>query len=176
MGTAADTLVNKNPTRIAQLKGPILNYLKEVSKTLPFNGTDQDLYLAVFYPAYRRKASTTPFPADVQKYNPGIKTPADYVNLVNSRKQNAVLTDPEWTALKDTAKKLNIGWEPLFKLITFESLWEPLARNKKSGARGLIQFMPKTAEWLGYKASGGPLLLIALAAGGYFIFKKLNII
>lgn len=41
-----------------------------------------------------------------------------------------------------------VSW--LDSLIAFESGWNPLARNKISGARGLIQFMPSTARTMGY--------------------------
>jgi len=46
------------------------------------------------------------------------------------------------------------GIEPswLRKLIQFESGWNPHARNKKTGAGGLIQVMPRTAEALGFKS------------------------
>jgi soluble lytic murein transglycosylase-like protein len=145
-------------------------------KRLPYNGTDQDLYLSVFYPAYRRKPLETALPAIVQKYNPGIKTAGDYVALVNKRNLTAELTDKEWTALKSLGTKLNMSWQPLFKLITMESAWDPKARNPSSGARGLIQFMPSTAEGMGYRAGMSMFTLLLLAAGGYFATKKLKLL
>jgi len=44
-----------------------------------------------------------------------------------------------------------IGAQPfdLANLINFESGWNPQAVNKRSGATGLIQFMPSTARGLG---------------------------
>jgi soluble lytic murein transglycosylase-like protein len=172
MGNAADTLVSQNPTRIAQLNGPVLVYLKREAKRLPYTGGDQDFYLSVFYPAYRRKPINTTFPADVLEWNPGIRTPGDYVALINKQKLTVQLTPAEWTALKDTASALGVGWEALYKLINFESAWNPLARNKSSGARGLIQFIPSTAAGMGYKAGTGigPLLLIA--GIGFFAWRK----
>lgn len=176
MGNAADTLVSKNPTRVLQLKGPVLAYLKAVSASLPFNGTDQDLYLSVFYPAYRRKPINMALPSDVQAANPGIKTPGDYIALVNKQKL-AQLKDPaEWTALKDTASAIGMSWEPLYKLINFESGWDPMARNPSSGARGLIQFMPKTAEGMGYKAGINIVLILAVLAAGYLAARKYKLI
>lgn len=42
----------------------------------------QQVAMAVFYPVYRNKPPNTPFPADVQRANPGIKTPTDYLQRV----------------------------------------------------------------------------------------------
>lgn len=55
------------------------------------------------------------------------------------------------TALKETAAKLGIPPEWLNALINFESAGNPQARNKISGARGLIQFMHSTARAMGFK-------------------------
>ena len=176
MGNAADTLVSKNPTRIAQLKGPVLAYLRAISRSLPFNGTDQDIYLSVFYPAYRRKSASAQFPANVRNSNPGINTPADYISRVNKQKLNVLLSPQEWTALKDTANTLNIAWEPLYKMINFESAWNPKARNPVSGARGLIQFIPSTAKGMGYNASIGMGTILLLLGAGYFTVKKLRLL
>jgi soluble lytic murein transglycosylase-like protein len=176
MGNAADTIVSKYPTRVAQLKKPVLDYLMREHKRLPFNGTDQDLYMAVFRPTARRVSPTTVFSAKVKKDNPGINTPQDYINRVNKTKATAILTNPEWSALKDTAAKLNMSWEPLYKLINFESTWDPEARNEISGARGLIQFMPSTARDMGYKGSIGIMTILLLLGGGYFAAKKLKLL
>lgn len=46
---------------------------------------------------------------------------------------------------------MGVPVEWLNSLISFESGWNPLAKNKISGARGLIQFMPSTAKAMGYK-------------------------
>lgn len=175
MGNPADTLVSKHPSRVAQLKGPVYDYLKAISKIVPFNGTDQDLYMAIFYPAYRRKPVNMVLPDHVRAVNP-FRTAGDYINKVNSQKAYVKLTAPEWTALKDTAGKLGLSWESLYKQINFESAWNPQARNPKSGARGLIQFMPATAKALGYHSSLGLGSTILIAGVGYFALKELNII
>lgn len=47
--------------------------------------------------------------------------------------------------------EINPDW--LYKLIDFESSWNPQAINKKTIAAGLIQFMPKTARELGFSDS-----------------------
>jgi soluble lytic murein transglycosylase-like protein len=147
-----------------------------ISKNLKYNGTDQDLYMSVFYPAYRRKPINMAFPSYVQSANPGIKTPGDYINKVNAQKYYPELTAPEWTALKDTASKLGIEWEPLYKMINFESGWNAKAKNNSSGARGLIQFIPSTAKGMGYKGSIGILTLLLLAGAGFFTAKKLKLL
>lgn len=54
-------------------------------------------------------------------------------------------------ALKQVAAKIGVPSDWLDKLITFESGWKADAKNKFTGARGLIQFMPDTARALGYK-------------------------
>lgn len=74
----ADEIVSKYPTIEAQLRNPVLAYL---SKYKPFP-TEQSLYMAVFYPAARQWPPNQLFPENVQKVNPGIKTPLDYVNYV----------------------------------------------------------------------------------------------
>lgn len=176
MGNAADTLVSKHPTRIDQLKGPVLDYLKARSKSLKFNGTDQDLYMSVFYPVARRWSATKEFPSDVKKSNPGIKTPQDYVKLVNSRKTQPILTPEEWTALKDTASSLGTNYLSLYKLINFESAWNPAAKNPRSGARGLIQFMPSTAAGMGFKASIGITTMLMVIGVAYFAAKKFQLV
>lgn len=74
-------LVNKNPSRVEQLLGPVYNYLK---KYKPFIN-DQSLFMAVFYPVARYWPGNKLFPSYVQKVNPGIKTPNDYVRKVYVR-------------------------------------------------------------------------------------------
>jgi len=176
MGTPADTLVSKHPSRIAQLKGPVLQYLSMVSKNTPFNGTDQDLYMSIFYPVYRRKPINTLLPTNVRKYNPGIKTAGDYIAKVNAQKNYVQLSNSEMSTLKSVAEKLGLSWESLYKQILFESRWNPKARNKSTGARGLIQFIPSTAKAMGYKSSLGLGTTVLLAASGYYVLKQMDIV
>jgi hypothetical protein len=181
MSTPADTLVTKYPDRISQLNGPVLTYLKKMSAGLPFNRTEQDLFMTVFYPDARRVDPGTSFSDIVpEKYiakfthdNPGINTPQDYINYVNRHKNAATLTPQEWTSLKNVAATLNVPYDSLYRLINFESGWNPLATNPYSGARGLIQFMPDTAKWLGFAAGAGSFLLIIAVAGvAFYIARK----
>jgi len=66
-------LVTRNPTREAQLLGPVVSYLR---KWLPI--TSPEALAAVnFYPANRNQLDKE-LPAAVQKVNPGIKTVRDY--------------------------------------------------------------------------------------------------
>lgn len=60
---------------------------------------------------------------------------------------------PELIALNQVAKKLKVSPKKLFMLINFESSFNPFAKNPKSTARGLIQFVDQTAIDLGYKNS-----------------------
>ena len=79
-------LVQKNPTIQSQLEGPVFKYL---NKYKPFP-TEQSLYMAVFYPKARYWYQYKQFPKNVQKVNPGIKTPADYVNKVKGIKRSGI--------------------------------------------------------------------------------------
>ena len=73
---AAD-LLSQNPDRVSQLN-VVYQYLAPYK---PF-ANDQSLTMAVFYPAYRNVSPDTQFPADVQRDNPDIKTPLDYMQFV----------------------------------------------------------------------------------------------
>lgn len=74
-------LVSKYPDIESQLRGPVYNYLK---KFKPFP-TDQSLFMSVFYPVARYWPARKEFPQYVQKVNPGIKTPSDYIRKVYTR-------------------------------------------------------------------------------------------
>lgn len=64
------------------------------------------------------------------------------------------MTRTESALLKTIALKLGgIDANDLYKLIQFESGWNPKAKNPYSSARGLIQFTDKTAQQLGYTDS-----------------------
>jgi soluble lytic murein transglycosylase-like protein len=169
MSSAADTLVTKYKSREAQLRSPVYEYLKPLA---PFDGTDQDLYMSVFYPKARKWNKEQEFPDSVKRVNPGIVYVGDYVSKVNKLKATATLTPQEWTALKDTANKLGLKWESLYKLINFESGWNPAARNPYSGARGLIQFMPSTAMGMGYKGAIDIAAILLAVGVVYFLMKR----
>jgi hypothetical protein len=74
-GSAQD-LVNRQPDFESQMRGAVLKYFQ---KKAPFT-SKSDLYMAVFYPAYRKKAADTVFPDSVLRANPGINTPQDYID------------------------------------------------------------------------------------------------
>lgn len=63
------------------------------------------------------------------------------------------LTPAESAALNDVAAQVGTTPAILYRLIDFESAWDPAAKNPNSSARGLIQFIDGTAEWLGYQDS-----------------------
>ncbi|HSW65501.1 MAG TPA: hypothetical protein VLH56_19650 [Dissulfurispiraceae bacterium] len=74
-------LVEKHPSRVSQLLGPVRQYLSQFKPL----SSEQSLYMAVFYPAARSWPMDRPFPPNVQAANPGIKTPGDYVAFVRRR-------------------------------------------------------------------------------------------
>lgn len=63
------------------------------------------------------------------------------------------LSSDERQALEDVAADLGIPALWLNREIAFESGWRPNAKNPSSSARGLIQFMNKTARSMGYASS-----------------------
>jgi hypothetical protein len=63
------------------------------------------------------------------------------------------LTDSQAAALVETAKAINTDPLYLWEVINFESRHNPLASNPKSSAKGLVQFMDKTAVGMGYTSS-----------------------
>jgi len=74
-------LVAALPTAAEQLERAVLPYL---ARFRPFP-TEQSLYMAVFYPAFRYFPENTPFPAEVRAVNPGINTIKDYILKVRGR-------------------------------------------------------------------------------------------
>jgi len=75
---AAD-LAARWPDFESQLQNAVVPWLKRYG---PYP-TEQSLYMQVFYPAARSWDPLKPFSDSVQAANPGIKTPADYISLVN---------------------------------------------------------------------------------------------
>lgn len=63
------------------------------------------------------------------------------------------LTQRENELFQTIALQLGVDSNNLYKLINFESGWNPKAKNPLSSARGLIQFTDKTATGLGYSDS-----------------------
>lgn len=63
------------------------------------------------------------------------------------------LTQAQARALAYSAQLLGVPAAWLSDLINFESGFNPLARNRITGARGLIQFMPATAAGMGFPGS-----------------------
>lgn len=63
--------------------------------------------------------------------------------------QSDRFSDKSTVVIEDMAKRLNFNPEDLKAVIMHESGAKPSAVNKKSGATGVIQFMPSTAKELG---------------------------
>ncbi len=72
-------LITRLPDFDAQMDRAVLPYFL---KYAPFT-SEQDVYMSVFYPAYRKVPPSTEFSAAVQRVNPGIRTVQDYINKVN---------------------------------------------------------------------------------------------
>jgi hypothetical protein len=64
-----------------------------------------------------------------------------------------MITPKDLQLLNEIAVRLGVAYADLFSLINFESGFDPQAKNPKSSARGLIQFMDATAKSLGYNDS-----------------------
>jgi hypothetical protein len=191
MGTPADTLVNQHPDRVSQLLGPVYNYLKPM---MPYSQVPQNLYMAVFYPVARKWPPNAVFADEITKnpklggaaqarkftkQNPGIVTVQDYINHVEaaSKYTRPVLSVTEQKALDTTAGKLGVASDSLYKLINFESSWNPLSVNLQgSGARGLIQFMPSTAKGMGFAAAVSIMPLLIIGGIVYFLMTRKGII
>ncbi len=63
------------------------------------------------------------------------------------------LTKKEKDALIYVSKELQLNPEKLYRLIQFESRWNPKAKNPYSTARGILQFTNKSAKDIGYSDS-----------------------
>lgn len=85
------SLVNMYPTFESQMENVVIPYLEQFA---PFN-TKQELYMAVFYPAYRFARPDKIFPEHVRTVNPGITTVKDYINFVDARIKPGALRIPK---------------------------------------------------------------------------------
>lgn len=73
-------LIKALPDFDTQMDLAVFPYLQ---KFMPFR-SEQDFYMAVFYPAYRKVSPATEFSAMIKNVNPGIVTVQDYIDKVNS--------------------------------------------------------------------------------------------
>ena len=89
------TLANMYPDFTSNMENVVYPYLSAMA---PFP-TKQSLYMSIFYPAYRNKPPTTEFPADVQRWNPGIKTVQDYIDKVDKAAIMSKIASTAKTAL-----------------------------------------------------------------------------
>ncbi len=69
-----------------------------------------------------------------------------------------LLQKNESLILADVAADVGTTPESLYRLIAFESKWDPQAKNPRSSARGLIQFIDDTAIWLGFPGGSAQLI------------------
>lgn len=61
----------------------------------------------------------------------------------------ALYTEDARAAVRELSEYFSVPTEWMYRLFVYESGMNPRARNKKSNATGLIQFMPSTARNLG---------------------------
>lgn len=61
-----------------------------------------------------------------------------------------ILSKLEIKKLQEISSRLGVEYNALYKLIKFESGFNPLVKNPYSSARGLIQFTNSTARSLGF--------------------------
>ena len=120
------------------------------------------------YTHSKGKTMTVTYTPDIPIINiRGIKTSSTDINkdlIVDLKHQvpapaPEILPDPNspvkqinsqlYEKIKGIADRLNCNHQDLMAIINAESGFNPKARNKFSGATGLIQFMPKTARGLG---------------------------
>jgi hypothetical protein len=73
-------LITRLPDYYSQMDRAVLPYFKRM---MPFV-SKQDMYMSVFYPAFRKVDPDTAFSAKVQKVNPGIVTVQDYIDRVDT--------------------------------------------------------------------------------------------
>lgn len=93
-GMSARELVTKYSDFDSQMDNVVLPYLQQRKKVYNAGAplfSKNDLYMAVFYPAYMNKSPDTLFPDAVQRVNPGIRTPADYARFVDARIREGTL-------------------------------------------------------------------------------------
>jgi len=68
------------------------------------------------------------------------------------------LSTTEAGILASVAAEVGTTPASLYRLIAYESAWNPLAENPRSSAKGLIQFIDSTAEWIGFPNGSGQLV------------------
>lgn len=75
-------IIERFPTVAAQLETPVYQYY---SQFLPIE-KEGELYMSTFYPKWRKEKDwDNVFPLAIQKANPNIKTPRDYVKIATSK-------------------------------------------------------------------------------------------
>jgi hypothetical protein len=63
------------------------------------------------------------------------------------------LNSVDQQSLIAVSSSLGVSPKSLYTLIDFESRWNPKIKNPRSSARGLIQFINRTARGMGYSSS-----------------------
>lgn len=89
-------------------------------------------------------------PADQQNTALGRALAFDFGKFLTGKPQAWEESNNKFVSAVDgVASRLGVNAQDLLKVMNFESGLNPAARNRQSGATGLIQFMPETARELG---------------------------
>lgn len=124
-GTSVDALMKMNPS----IKDPNLIYAGS-KLNVPGKGNE---------PTSSMRPGT----------NPNISPDTRSKAIDKVKKSNAMQEPGFIERLKQVARNLSVNVQDLIGIMKHESRLDPSAVNPKSGATGLIQFMPKTAQGLG---------------------------
>lgn len=115
-------IIDMYPTFVAQMDGPVTYYFTKMPGNKPPYENEQDLFMAVFYPTYRKVSPDTLLPEKVRNVNEGINTVGDYVNkatkgeFYNGRLIRASLNKPaptQFSLLKPNSQPYKIEEEKL---------------------------------------------------------------
>lgn len=142
---SSQELTDKNPSFEAQMWNAVHPYLSKFDSK-----NEDDFYLSVFHPASMGSDLDREFSSNIQKSNPGIRTPRDYVNKVKGIKpgQQPVteLSDADYTSLLEltepepTVAALPAAQEPP----VIESAVQPLIEPAVTSTTGYEQPEPET--------------------------------
>lgn len=125
--------------------------------------TDVDSVLNELFGDSKKQAGTNPNPStssaamDEVFGSPDQEVARDVIQPFAQAYRDSVgkVSDTFRSKVDEMAKRLGVKAQDLMRIMSFETggTFDPRARNKKSGATGLIQFMPSTAKWLGTSTS-----------------------
>jgi len=139
------TMGYSNPYSMGGFGG--FNYQPQTFQYIPQTTTSNPFALPAA--TSTNQGITTPLkPADDNTSNIPTYEVGNYTPACTSVKSKAFLNK-----VKEIARRINCDYKDLLGVMQSESGLNPQAVNKSSGATGLIQFMPRTAQELGTTTS-----------------------